>query len=403
MDTFWNPTCPAGDHDDLETLRQHFDPVSSLLTRGRYTRIAGRLATECPVTHSDQIPGGIWAVSGYRELQELHRDDENFSNYPVVLQNFGNVRPMIPMEIDPPLHRQYRQIVAPLLTRAVQIEREPYFRSIAQSYLATFLERGSCDLFEEYCAPLPVHVLMETLGVPSADRAHLSELAIGQVRGRGDEVGPAIYEYFAELAAKKRNDPADDILSHLCTATVDGRPLTEEEILDYCVLLLPAGFETTASSMSYVLLLLAELPELQSELRRQPEKIPQAIEEIMRYVTPTRSHTRTVTSDVTLGGRELKAGDRVHVNWVGANHDSAVFEHHDELRIDRRPNPHMGFGFGAHTCVGMHMARSEMKVAVEELLSAVDDLRLTDPADVVEEVGTTWGVTRLPVVFSKRS
>lgn len=404
-DSYWDPDLPADHHDDLAHLREHFDPLSTSLTRGRYVRVARTMAEKCPVVHSDQFGDGIWSVSGYRELQELHRDDESFSAFPVLLQDFGNTRPMIPMESDPPLHRQYKQIIAPLLSRGVQDQKEPYYRDLARAYITTFLDQGRCDLFEDLCNPLAAHALMDTLGVPEPDRPRLAELAITLVRGQGEDGGPAaeIYAYFSDLAAAKRREPADDIVSRLCSATVEGRPLTETEILDYCVILLPAGFETTASSMSYMFLLLAEDPDLQSALRSDLALIPSALEELMRFVTPTRSHTRTVTREVTIGGQNFRPGERIHLNWIGANHDPAMFDCPEQIRIDRRPNRHMSYGFGSHICVGMHMARVEMKVAFEEVLAAMDDIRITDPTGVIEEVGTTWAITTLPISFARRS
>jgi cytochrome P450 len=399
---YWAPESPTGEHDDVEHLRCHFDPLSSSLTRGRYLRIAGTMARECPVTRTDGFGEGIWTVSGYAELQELHRDERDFSAHPVLLQDFGNTRPMIPMESDPPLHRQYKQIIAPLLSRSVQADKEPYYRELARTHIDRFLTRSRCDLFGELCNPMAVHALMDALGVPEPDRDRLAELAGAMVRGKAGTGAEAteIYDYFAGLADAKRRRPADDIVSRLCSATVDGRPLTEEEILDYCVILLPAGFETTASSMSFMFLLLAEHPELQDELRDDPARIADALEEMMRFATPTRSHTRTVLADITIGGRSLHAGERVYLNWAGANRDPRAFDRPDELVIDRRPNRHMSYGFGAHICVGMHMARVEMKVAFEEVLAAMGDIRLAEPTDVVEEIGTTWAVTHLPVTFT---
>jgi cytochrome P450 len=403
--TYWDPDEPADDHDDPAHLRAHFDPLSPSLTRGRYTRVAAAMARECPVVHTDGFGDGIWTVSGYEQLVAVHREEgAAYSNFPVLLQNFGQVRPMIPMESDPPLHRQYKQIIAPPLSRREQDAREPYYRDLVRRVLDGFLDDGHAELFEQLCTPVTVHALMDTLGVPEADRERLAALAIRLVRGHAEDGGPAaeIYDYFRGLSAAKRAEPGEDIVSLLCAATVDGRPLTEAEILDYCLILLPAGFETTASSMSFMFLVLAEDADLQRTLRDEPGRIPTALEELMRYVTPTRSHTRTVVADTTLDGHRLLAGERVHLNWVGANHDPAVFEDPDELRIDRSPNRHMSYGYGAHTCVGLHMARAEMKIAFEEVLAAMADIRLTDPDDVVEDRGTTWAITHLPVTFSRR-
>ncbi|HEY2224601.1 cytochrome P450 [Actinomycetospora sp.] len=404
-DRYWNPEVSADEHDDLGHLREHFDPLSPSLTRGRYTRVSRAMARECPVAHSDGFGDGVWIVSGYEQLVAVHRDEGTaYSNFPVLLQSFGQVRPMIPMESDPPLHRQYKQIIAAPLSRGVQTAREPSYRDLVRRHLRAFLDDGHAELFEQLCTPVTVHALMDTLGVPDDDRERLAALAIRLVRGDAEDGTPAteIYEYFGALAEARRAEPGEDIVSLLCTATVDGRPLTDSEILDYCLILLPAGFETTASSMSFMFLMLAEDPDLQRTLRDQPDRIPAALEEMMRYVTPTRSHTRTVVADTTLDGHDLRDGDRVHLNWVGANHDPAVFDRPDELCIDRSPNRHMSYGYGAHTCVGLHMARAEMKIAFEEVLAAMDDIRLADPDAVVEDVGTTWAITHLPVTFTRR-
>ena len=400
---YWDPACPAGEHDDLAYLHDHFNPLSEQLTRGRYSRVAGRMAQECPVVHTDQVPGGIWTVSSYQALAEIHRDTENFSNFPVLLQDFGNTRPMIPMESDPPEHLEYKQIVAPVLSRKVQAEREHFYRQLATDCIGKFLDKGHCELFDDLCKPLTVSSLMEAMGVPESDWDMVADWGIRQARGQaGEDVGTKIYAYFHKLMENKRRDPGDDMVSLLCTETVQGRPLTDTEILDYCIILMPAGFETTASSLAYMLLLIAERPDLQQTLRQHPEVIPRAVEEFMRFVTPTRSHTRTVKADVTVEGQLLKAGDRVHLNWVGANHDPAVFERPDEIQIERQPNRHMSFGFGSHTCVGIHMARAEMKVALEEVLDAMDDIRVSDPDQIVEHPGSTWGIGNLPVVFTPR-
>ncbi|GLZ47934.1 cytochrome P450 [Actinomycetospora sp. NBRC 106375] len=400
---YWAPQCPAGAHDDPGFRRDHFDPLSETLTRGRYVRVAGEMAQSCPVTHTDGYKAGIWTVSGYEEIQDVHRAEGTaFSAFPVLLQDLGNTRPVIPMESDPPLHRQYKQIIAPPLSRSAQAAREPAYREVTRTLLDAVLPHGRAELFGQFCTPLAAHSLMEAMGVPGPDRGRLAELAVSLVRGEGADGAAAaeVYDFFGGLAAQRRRAPGEDIVSLLCAATVDDRPLTETEILDYCMILLPAGFETTASTMSFLFLLLAERPDVAERLRAEPARIPDAIEELMRYATPTRSHTRTVTADCVIGGRELRTGERVYLNWAGANHDPRTFPRPDEIDLDRRPNRHMAFGFGSHVCVGMHPARAEMKVALEEALAAMDDLRLTDPADVVETIGTTWAISHLPVTFT---
>ena len=408
-DRYWDPGADAGPHEDLDHLREHFDPICPGLTRGRYGRVAGRMAQECPITRTDGFgadDGGIWTVSGYDALLEVHkREGTELSNFPVLLQNFGNVRPVIPMESDPPLHRQYKQIISEPLSRAAQTAKEPYYREIVRDLLAPAAGARVLRPVQRRVQPArraraDGHARRARPGPRAARRAGRLPGARPRrrrARGRGD-----LHVLRRPGRASVGASRQDDIVSRLCAATVDGRPLTETEILDYCMILLPAGFETTASSMSMMFLILAEEPELQASLRAEPERIPAALDELMRYVTPTRSHTRTVTAEFELDGHTFRTGDRIYLNWAGANHDPAVFDRPEEIVADRRPNRHMAYGFGAHLCVGVHMARTEMRIAFEEVLAAMDDIRLADPDTVVEEVGTTWAVTTLPVEFTAR-
>jgi cytochrome P450 len=153
--------------------------------------------------------------------------------------------------------------------------------------------------------------------------------------------------------------------------------------------------------MAYMFLLLCENPGIQERLSADHDLIPAALEEMMRYVTPVRSMARTVMADVEINGCPMRRGDRLHMNHVAGNHDPEVFENPEEIIIDRRPNRHLGFGMGPHMCLGIHMARAEMRVAFEETLSRMKSLRLADPDLVKEEPGATWSIASLPIEFDR--
>jgi len=403
---YWAPGCPAGKHDDPDYLSEHFDPYSTELTRGRYLRVAGALRSRCPVAHSDAQEAGFYSVSGYAEIESIHLDPRSYSSFPVTIPPFGNTRPMLPIEADPPLHRGYRQPLLESFSRSAQRTKSVDYRAMVTECIDGFVDAGRCDLATDLCIPLTVRALMEMLGVPADDQAKLEDIATRMVRRKTTDPAKAAVElmsYFVELIELRRREPADDVVSRLCAADIAGVPITDSEILDYCMLLVPAGFETTASSMGYTFLILAERPDLQQRLREEPDRIPAAIEEFLRYATPVRGLSRTVMAETELGGTALRRGDRIHMNWIAANHDPAVFTDPAEIDIERRPNRHLGFGLGSHLCLGIHMAREEMRVAFEEVLARLHDIRIPDPDAVVEEPGTTWGITSLPVTFTPAS
>jgi cytochrome P450 len=403
---FWNPELPAGAFDDPDHRRDHFDHLNEELTRGRFIRVAGELRGECPVAHSDAHEDGFYSVARYRDVEYVHMHLEEFSSCPVSIPPVGNPRPMAPIESDPPLHKGYRRILTDVLSKPTQKGKEELYRGMASELIDAFVDRGECDVAEELCIPLTLNALMDTLGVPGKDRAMMGNISNRMVHRTGGAEDTALavqelYGYFTELVAIRREDPREDIVSSLCHAEIDGEPLALSEILDVCAILVPAGFETTASSMSYMFLLLAEQPELADRLQADPSLIPAALEELLRYSTPVRGLARTVVADVELSGRKLQRGDRLHLNWLAANHDPEVFDAPGEIRIDRKPNRHMGFGLGPHLCMGIHMARAEMKVAFEETLRRMTNIRLQDVDRVVETTGPTWGLTQLPITFDR--
>ncbi|MCU1690923.1 MAG: cypA [Frankiales bacterium] len=398
---YWRPELPAGEDDTAEHWSAHFDGMDPALSRGRFFRVSDELRTTCPVARSDRYEEGFWVLSDYDDIEQVHLDPETFSSYPVVCPSFGNLRPMIPIESDPPLHQSYRAVVSNFLSRKQQLAKEPHFRALAAAQLDTFVARGECDITKDFCLPFVLRVLTDMLGVPDEDLETMGDIGMRLVRLDASRGNPAeqLYGYFQKLVAYRREHPGDDLVSLITHSEIDGQPLSDNEILDYCMVILPAGFETTASSMSYAFLFLAERPDLADRLRADASLIPGAVEEIIRFATPVRALSRTVMSDVVVGGQQMHRGDRLVLNWAGANHDPDHFEDPGALDIDRKPNRHMGFGMGAHLCAGIHMARAEMRVAIEEALKRMHNIRLQDPSTIVERPGSTWGLEVLPLRF----
>jgi cytochrome P450 len=399
--TYWDPDLSAGEHDTIAHWSEHFDSMDPSLSRGRFFRVSEEMRAQCPVAHSDRYEDGFWVLSRYEEIEQVHKNPETFSSYPVVCPSFGNLRPMIPIESDPPLHKAYRKPITEFFSRKSQLAREPLFRRLAIEQLHEFADRGSCDIAEEFCVPFVLRALTDTLGVPEEDREKMGDISMRLVRMDTSKGNPAVelYAYFQGLIAHRREHPGNDVVSLITHAEIDGEPLSELELLDYCMVMLPAGFETSASSMGYTFLFLAEHPEIADRLRADPSLIPAAVEEMIRYATPVRALSRTVMSDVEVGGQKLERGDRVVLNWAGANRDPAYFADPATLNIERKPNRHLGFGMGVHLCIGIHMARIEIRIGLEEALKRMHNIRLADPKAVVERPGSTWGIDSLPILF----
>lgn len=411
-ETYWAPDAPPG-QKDLEYFKKHFSPYDFDLTRGRYFRVSSEMREKCPVAHSDAHEDGFWVLTRYKDIRDVHEQTKTYSSFPVTIPPFGNIRPMIPLESDPPLHKKYRAIVNPFFSRRKQRANEEHYREMATALIDKFIDKGECDLAREFCTPLPLNVIMDALGVPEDDRPKMEDISNRLLRKPGEFEDPAeterivggaameLYAYFTDLIALRREEPGDDVISVLAHAEIEGQPLSHNELLDFCMILVPAGFETTASSMGYAFLYLAEHPEVAEQLRENPDLIPSGIEEILRYTCPARGLSRTVMEDHELDGHTFRRGDRLSLNWPAANWDPEQFENPEEVILDRQPNQHLTFGIGEHLCLGIHMARAELKVGFEEILSRMTNIRLTDPDGINEAPGTTWGIMALPVAFDK--
>lgn len=398
---------------DLAQWAERFSTLDPDFTDGTWIDVLNRLREQCPVfysrAHEKDDGDGFWALTRYEDVDYAHNHPEMYSSCPVTMPRAPLPRPWVPIESDPPLHKPYRLILHEFLSHRVQSAKEPRYREIAVELIEGFQSRGRCDLYEELCLPLPSRVIMDSFDIPEADRDHVqTQMQLFAHRPGAKEtpeetqriVGAASMElngYLQKLLDERRDGDGEDVISILSRARVGGKPLTDFEIIDYAMLVIPAGFETTAFSLSYVFRMIAERPDVRQALIDDPSLIPAAIEEVLRYETPVKGLARTVVVDHEVGGVDLHRGDRVMLVWAAANRDPEKFQQPDEFVLQREQNRHFGFGSGVHTCSGIHMARVEMKVAVEEVLKRMPDYRIDDPGKVVEKVGTTWSLSSLPV------
>jgi cholest-4-en-3-one 26-monooxygenase len=268
------------------------------------------------------------------------------------------------------------------------------------------------DFVEQIAAPFPLAVVAWMLGVPRDDWPLLfrwTNEIIGkddpEYRRPGETPGQTmkrargeVHAYFTQLIEQRRGDLGDDLVSELITAEVDGRPLTPLQLALYCEVLVEAGNETTRNAISGGVLAFAERPDQWQRLRAHPELVPDAVEEILRWASPIAYFSRVATEDYALGGEVIPAGEQVALFWASANRDEDVFDDPFEFRIDRRPNPHLAFGFGEHFCMGAHLARREIELVYRQLLARVAELEVCGPIERLSSI-QNGSIKHLPVRY----
>ncbi len=336
-----------------------------------------RLRRRSPVSWQDG--GGFWAVTRHADIQAISRDPQTFCSGQGVLIADRN-RPVAAADsllyLDPPRHERFRKLINRAFTPRRVAELEPRVRELATELLAAVDAGRTVDLVDAVCAPLPMLVIAELLGLPAEDRddfrrwsdaamAAATELTDASVRTTLE-----LLDYFDGQLQARAESPTDDLLSALLGAEVDGVGLTRRELQGFCLTLLVAGNETTRSLMAGGLVALAEHPEQRARLAGEPALIPTAVEELLRWVTPVMAMARTTTRPATVADAELGAGAYVVLAYSAGNRDEEVFgESADDLDITRSPNPHLSFGFGEHFCIGASLARLETRVLLEEVLA----------------------------------
>ena len=327
---------------------------------------------------------GFWAVSRYEDIFAIARDPETFcSGEGIAIPPMEYDGRALPMEADAPEHTELRQILAAELMPKAVGEREPMLRKSARKLLADISELGETDICERFAKLLPTTVICQLLDIQE-DEAKLQALQewteeIVYERSDMDSARQAsdnIVAYFKELIPRRRENLGDDFISKLLVAEVHGEPLSDQDIMDFCWFLLIAGLDNTAFTIRNVLLQISNSDELRQQLMDDPSRIPDAIEEVLRLYSPVWGIARTATKDTEVNGQAIEAGQRVMMLFASADRDGDEFPNPDEFVLGRTPNRHMAFGMGKHRCLGSHLARLEIKVAVEEVLKHLPDYKV---------------------------
>jgi cytochrome P450 len=296
-------------------------------------------------------------------------------------------QPLIPLQVDPPIHTQYRRLLNPRFVPREIEKIEPDVRSLVRTVLDRFADRGHCDFHDEFATPLPSGIFLALAGLPLSDLPTFLRWRDNTIRPDvepGDLEGAAairestareVSEYFREAIALKRAEPDDRLLSQIVHATIDGRELSETELLGIAHLLLLGGLDTVTATLDCMIVYLANHPDRRQMLIDNPSRIPAAIEELLRWETPVMIVPRAVKQDMELGGVSLQAGDGVTLVLGAAHLDDEEFAD-PEVDFGRIPNKHVAFGGGHHLCLGAHLARLELRVALEELHARIPNYRI---------------------------
>ena len=336
-----------------------------------------------PVYHDPN--SGVWGIAGYHELKEASKHPDLFSNAQGIRPDSFALPMMIDM--DDPQHWARRKLINRGFTPKRVREQEGYLRALCDQIIDDICEQGEADFVWDVAAWLPLIVIGDALGVDPADRPDLMRWSDDMLRGlvglddttameKAAEAFTGYTEYAARVVEYRRKCPMDDLMSVLVHAEVDGDKLSDEALRHESLLILIGGDETTRHVISGGMYQLAVNPDQRQKLIDDPGKIPAAVEEMLRWVTPIKNMNRTATRDVEFHGQQLSEGDSVLLLYPSANRDARVFDDPFRFYVERTPNDHVAFGFGAHFCLGQALARLELKVMFEQLLTRLPDIEV---------------------------
>jgi len=382
-----------------------FDPAVAACPHATYRR----LVDEQPVMRAPFTNSPI--ISRYEDVLFALRHPEIFSSEMAEQMALGTVRPMIPQQIDPPDQTRYRKILDPQFSRKRMAALEPAIRADAGALIDGFVEAGECELNGQFSIPLPCNAFLHLMGLPLEDLDLFLELKDGIIRPHSEsgdmeemarvraESGQRIYAYFEDVIAERRRTPRDDMMGYLMGAEIEGQKLSDNELLDICYLFLLGGLDTVTATIGCSIAYLATNPEQRRKIIEHPDKIDSAIEELLRWETPVTGVPRLVKRDCEIAGFEIKAGEMVMLMLGAANLDPREFDDADVMDLDRERNRQIAFGSGPHRCLGSHLARMELRVALEEWHKRIPEYQIKPGETPTYSIGIRE-VQYLPLVWS---
>ena len=353
----------------------------------------------------------FWLVTGYGDVMRISKDNATFLNNPRgVVFTFREGEQLVKavtggsphlvnslVALDAPIHPKYRRLTQEWFMPKNLKQLEGEISALAKTTVDRLVDAGTeADFVPLVSSPYPLHVIMQILGVPEADEQRMLFLTQQMFGGQDEDLNKtgmanmtaeqitqlvvgavADFEsYFAKLTEEKRANPTDDVASVIANAKVDGEYLSDRDMAGYYIIVASAGHDTTSASTAGAMMALAQDPEQFARLKADRDLLPGIVEEAIRWTSPVQHFMRTAADDVEIGGASVKKGDWLMINYVAANHDERVFENPRKFNAARSPNRHLAFGAGAHQCLGLHMARLEMKILFNELLDRIETVEL---------------------------
>jgi hypothetical protein len=411
--------------DLIESL--HLVEPESYATRGYPHEEWARLREAAPVERFE--PEGwppFWAITRHADIVQISKNPQSFLNADGI--NFEPLRSALDresaevqmrtiIEMDNPDHRKYRAVASKFFTPRSLSRWDDTIEQMAIKLVDALGEEGEADWVTDVASQHPLSIICRILGAPEEDEPFVLKTT-NEIFGRDDpefqrpgmnareSVMAAAMDfggYFAKILADRRDTPKEDLVSLFANAEVDGAPMNEIDTMGYCLVMFIAGHETTRGGITGGMKALLDNPDQLAKWQTDPEGYTKSgVEEILRYVTPVNTMARTVAEDVEIGGRQMKAGDRLIMYYASANRDADVFEAPDEFRVDRNPNPHLAFGIGEHFCLGAHLARKSQQALFREFVSRVESVEQSG-AEERTASNLVPGLKHLPIRYRLRA
>jgi cytochrome P450 len=345
--------------------------------------------------------------------------DEAFRNPHIYSSNaeavdLGNHRPLIPLQIDPPDHKKFRKLLDPIFSPQKMAVLEEPFTKLVNDLIDEFIDDGEVDFAAKFSVPYPSQVFLTLLGMPLDDLPLFLKMkdgiirpdqAIGvpwdspEMKAYQKETANSIYEYFEKVLDEREAEPQEDILSHFLAAEVEGAKLSRHDILDICFLFLIAGLDTVTATLDCMFAYLANHPEQRQQILDDPSIIPAVVEELLRWETPVMGVARVALEDTEIGGCPVAKGDMVMPMLSAANTDEAEFPDAEIIRFDREVNRHLAFGGGVHRCLGSHLARQELRIALREWHRRIPEYAVLEDHELVYTPAIR-SIDHFPMVFT---
>ena len=365
------------------------------------------LLTRTPVDRVDVHGSSVqwWGVFSHADITRGVKDFKSLSN----VTPPPDVPRIIPLQVDPPQHTGYRKLLNPHFTAEEVGRLEGDIRGYATEMLDAMIARGTADFAEEFAFPFPTRVLVRFIGAKDADWTvhHNWVLKMAEATGHGfadpdmplpGDLFGEIMPYLFALIGERRANPGSDVVSGIVTGEVGGEPINDADVVNMIITIMLAGHITTTSTIGNLVLRLARDQELQSFLRANPDRIPDAMDESLRIEGPQQAMPRKAIADIELGGTTIKAGQFVLLNYASANVDPAAYPEAGTYDIDRAKKRHFSFGSGLHQCIGRNLALLEVRIAVEELLARTESFELAGP--IRRKTWPVMYVEKMPTTFN---